>query len=446
MNNRSRQTTLSYLYHDKSINLMQTLGYHPNEFGICLGIAGVGMQAILARDIASYNEHASLVQIEHEILRQEIERKEKSRAGVLTANAFFDTVEIYQHCNNYPELFENDINPRQIDILSGAKLILPQVLCDQGGLALVDRFCGAYSKSELSALLPSLRKSLEQENISFPMSFIISNSYHALTVGYDPLLHDWIFIEVNNGPAKLISSTNLGDEINLWLSDNDTTVISTDIIVTQDNAEQSRKVISEWKNSVDFTNCHNLTSQRIHSTDYLNTNLLLLAAIHGHSESIENILRFDDAPINVCGGYHDFFPLLAAVNNNSPIIVRQLLAHPMTDPNMNTDDGKNSLMHAVICGHTECVRALISHPDIHLNQSTDNDICPLIVAAFKGYYDVVKLLLDAYMEKQLDTNEDVAAIKNAIELAGEVGHSHIVELLEEYLEKIWSPPVMRLSW
>lgn len=187
---------------------MQTLGYHPNEFGICLGIAGVGMQAILARDIESYNKHISLVQTEHELLKQEIERKEKRRASILTANAFFEAVEIYSHCNDYPELFENEIAPKQDDILSAANLILPQVLCDQGGLILADRFCGAYQKNELCVLFTSLRKSLEQENISFPISFLIKNSGHSLTVGYDPSLKDWIFIEVNNGPARLLSTAN----------------------------------------------------------------------------------------------------------------------------------------------------------------------------------------------------------------------------------------------
>jgi hypothetical protein len=56
------------------------------------------------------------------------------------------------------------------------------------------------------------------------------------------------------------------------------------------------------------------------------------------------------------------------------------------------------------------------------------------------------MLLDAYREKGLDTNKDVIAIKNAIRFARKAGHSHIVEMLDEHLQIIESPPVMRLSW
>jgi ankyrin repeat protein len=87
--------------------------------------------------------------------------------------------------------------------------------------------------------------------------------------------------------------------------------------------------------------------------------------------------------------------LMNGTSENKIRMVRELLKHPNIDLNLQNEEGKTALMMASEKGHSQVVRELLKHPNIDLNlQDSNGDTALMLVLMHGGHSQVVQALLE----------------------------------------------------
>jgi len=105
-------------------------------------------------------------------------------------------------------LFEKNKTPLTQNALLAAPLVMSKEIRDQGGLYQSTSFTGVYSKEELTEYFESLKDSILNSDPAYtqPVALVLQNSNHAISVGFDPIENQWIFIDANNIPTQYLSN------------------------------------------------------------------------------------------------------------------------------------------------------------------------------------------------------------------------------------------------
>src|SRR3990167_3825109 len=411
---------------DWLIKRMKRLGYHANISGVCYGLAHMGMQAILARDIKTFNTRLQqiydIINVQ-ESLRQLHKRQEALREqGVsdfadrldltclfrntpaarqkkpsrrvlkpvipqqwIDIFAFFDGVELYQNTEYYPQLFSKKSAPYVQSAEKTLQLVTPVTLAEQGGVAAANKFSGIYTIAELHIFFSLLKSSLS--SFEHPAAFVFSNSNHAITVGFDPEQDLWIFIDANQPPAIYLNEDEIGKRVKSAFACSKYTALSMQAYGLQQDQAELTACLLQLSSNQTWQMIHTPTAEKTKRTDDEKATWLYIAADNGLTNTVYELLRLGADPDQACSD--GFTPIYIAAQNGHAAVVEALLRNN-ADPSILFDKTYSPLYIAAHYNYIDVVRVLLSNgarPD-------PGGKSPLEIATKMGHTEIVRLLVD----------------------------------------------------
>lgn len=398
------------------INSMKNLGYKANYSGVCYGVAYMGIQAFLADDLATFNERLEIIKNLHlenltanqfNLLLKKLRKQSKQEEliefdikAVEDIPAFFDGIELYQQAYHYPEFFEPQNAPSKQDALKPMPLLLSKKIENEGGIAHIDRFVGAYEKKDIINYFRSLQESYDtQPEIKDPIIFNFNSGIHAIAVGYDPISRQWTLIDANQLPARqILFIDKIAERVISAFSTNNIAVFSTEVFGSKKAESNLQFIVQNWKKNPKWQKIHqidieskidiNMVPKKPIKKDSRGSSLLTVAASEGHTKVVNDILI-----------------------KNRDII------------NDAESDGYTALHLAIEHEHTEIINILLKYP-IDPNRKNKDDFTPLYSAIKKGYLEIVERLLDLGADCNILSREG-----KALHIAAKYGQPNIIELL-----------------
>lgn len=470
-------------HHPKLLQHLLAMDLIADESGVCFGYAAMAVQAILLRDMIPFDTRMSLLyeMPETELTTQmraafappqQTKGARSKQLFYIDMQAFLENVSLYQNLNPYHYLLKIDpVNLKQ-SIDKTAALVLPQKMIDHGGLVEADKFYGVYNYPELIPLLKTLRSKLRDSHINYPIAFLFRNTSHALTLGFDPQLDKWLYLEVHEGPTKYPEDEHIADMVNQALSGNSITAVTVTTYTLGENADQTRQILAEWKQSETYINAHAHSIRRIEFADTNHATLLYMAVVNNDVKSLATLLLSPHVKVNQqsSGGYS---PLYYATMYGMTDCVRLLAQHPDVDINMprsssgltalhlaaysgrmdilvellknekidvnKTAAGNMTALHfAVQENHIDCVRLLLEHPGINVDIANDKNATPLMVASARNLLRIARVILEHFPETALTTIDGYTALKFAETLI----HKRMADLIRNYTPLNLAHPVL----
>lgn len=139
--------------HKSLIQCMQKLGHKIESEGVCFGVAHMGMQAILAKDIDTFDSRLEVIAgIEEDKIADKTKRsyQEKTNNLIQEIPAFFEGVALYHQPHLYPYLFKPGKAPtNQQQTMLVSPQVLSKALEKKGGICRAFIFSGMYTEGEL---------------------------------------------------------------------------------------------------------------------------------------------------------------------------------------------------------------------------------------------------------------------------------------------------------
>lgn len=235
-----------YTNHSDIILLGKILNYHMDNEGVCSGISTMGMQAILAEDIETFEARRDFItDLIIKVLKahplKNIEKSAEVYLGVITnlekekrndiisallgqlndtlydeldqlspeeekkwweVEPFFDGIVISQNSNQYADFLTEA--PRGQHFRVALPLIAPVAL-DQSGIHEFEKVCYSFDFQELEFYLQQMQKIFSvtpsSKAINIVGSIASGRGGHSIVIGYDPKIEQWIFL---NSDKKLV--------------------------------------------------------------------------------------------------------------------------------------------------------------------------------------------------------------------------------------------------
>src|SRR3990167_329728 len=382
------------------------------EQGFCFGYALVAMFAVLLRDTASFDRRAhifsetpvaGIIKQMNAVMWGPAEDISpwvtKDHQFWVNMHAYLTNVAILQKCgsymgkNEFTGLFENEKGLDQSNILEKkSDIFLPQALQDQGCVKRVGKFYGVYEINELKSLLQSLHKALVDAHIDFPVTFLLGNLCHVMTLGFDPAAEQWVFMEVSYGETQLPDHARVAEMVNRVFSDNKNTAMSVEVFATGKHAVKARQVLQQWQSEKAFMKCHDLTKQRVELQDSHHVSLLSMAVEDNDARQTTAILqRFPDMATvqNETGAT----PIYRAVLYNSVDCLTEMNKLKNVGINLPNKLGITPLHLTLLLDNMQCCEKLLQHSELDVNETDAVGRSPLESAINKDKPDFVRLLL-----------------------------------------------------
>jgi len=400
------------------LSAMQKQGYyHDRDItnqGACLGVASMAAKAVLCRDINTFDQR----------IHQIAEEKDNVDFNVL---AFFDGVAIHQDIEWYPQLFAKNSSPKNQD-QTLALSILPQQLEEQGGIDLLAKFSGLYSKIDLINYLRTFENTITDEQ---PIVLILTSADHAITVNYNLENNGWLLIDANELPTqKIRSPENIAEKIISafysrtslsFTSNQDCAAIFSEIYCVKSNTS-APDAITAWMESDSWKKLHAFNIRKVNRTDdTCNASWLFIAAKSNDLVTIKKIIANQETDPNLPSLKNKLTPLHAAARYEYIEIAEELLRHPKIDINQTDWQGETALFLAAKYGNKQIIQLFIengANPEITCEISTRDLYLRFGGPAVNRVAEGKKLL-----------NGCISI--NAAEIAQLHGYEEIVELLSE---------------
>ncbi len=438
---------------------MQKFGYKSNNTGICFGFAHMGMQAILSGGIESFDERLDAIVTD---IAQGYILTEKER-NLNRITHLLDGVELYFQASLYPHLFEKGKAPKTQSALLVAPLVMSIEIENQGGLEKSSSFSGVYNEKALIDYFESLRTSIENAQPPYekPVALVLNNVNHAISVGFDPIKKQWIFIDANNIPTKYFSSVqdiakSVVGGFNESSNPDEKVIFTTSAYATHDNNPDFKKVIDDWKSSAPWKSLHEISSEKFKAQDQSGGSWLLSAARDSQVEVVSKLLESkadpnlgnenNFTPLHMAAqeGHldvarqllkHDANPMATQLNESSPLhvaafngnalIAKELLKIKTVDPNKKNVEGVTPLLGAVNKGHLDVVMVLLDSKDVEPNLASSTGMTPLMTATVFGFEDIATALMQ---NEKTDVNREVDGF-TPLQCATENGSLNMVRAL-----------------
>ena len=194
----SAPATIEISHHDL-INIAQALEYRSDSLGICNGITFMGILAVLAGKMHSFNTRLEKLDLLFHKHNKDTDAVAEAIKNDYDCLAFFDGVELCHQAEYYPHLFEKENMPTfendPKSLKSLLSMVTSQALESKGEVDKVSEFSGIYSFHELASYLTSLRKLFETLKIKDPIVIKLNNGSHTLSIAYDISKKTWILID-----------------------------------------------------------------------------------------------------------------------------------------------------------------------------------------------------------------------------------------------------------
>lgn len=311
----------------------QIYDLNPDKRELCNGIGHMGMQAALSDDIVTYAEriqrldaiyrdarHEALTQVlatikknkKNEPLWDEASTKRLETLVIATLKekieslppltqldfqAFFEGVELYQRGAKHPELFEEGKKPTYQQSLLISERTTSAKIEAEGGLALSDRFTGAYDNDELLTYFESLQASLTKDPpFTHPIALVLKDVSHALTVAYDPKTERWTLIDADNlNVTRFQNIKELVDKISgsFIAPPSSPLSFSTHVFTTKAHEDELKNHLDDWHSQKAFKRMHKPTSRKAHAVDQKGGSWLHIAAREGDVEMVKMLLKLN---------------------------------------------------------------------------------------------------------------------------------------------------------
>ncbi len=192
--------------HRTFIDILNSLGYKTKYEGVCFGLAMMGIQALLLKDMDSFEKRIrklSLLIYEHDLenLKEIIEKD-------FNLLPFFEGVKLYAEAHqDHADLFSVKLEYQRLNIRHVSNLLLPKAPHKNEGLYLIKDYTKDYTLESLKQHLVDLKK---EAQINQPLAILAMGSGHALGIGYDRSQDVWFFMDIN-----LMTKTRAKDELEL---------------------------------------------------------------------------------------------------------------------------------------------------------------------------------------------------------------------------------------
>jgi hypothetical protein len=381
---------------------MKLLGYPSNEGGVCYGITYMGLQAIIAQDLETFDARIDMINAIDEYFekysnkKKEIQNSKDSLYKTLNIilnylqnekitiqnkqifneiPAFFEGIELYFHPDLYPDLFEEN-KPK---IQHQSELVMPLTsskALEKEEIKGIEQapyvFSGVYTKEELKDYFKSLQEVIKKTNFTEPIALVLESSDHAISVGYDSKAEKWFLIDPNILPTKYnLDNNEIAQKVLAAFTTNNTTTFATKMYAASLHQEKLKKVNEAWQKHETWQTLHKISSEKIKRVDSHGAGWLYVAAKMGLLEEVTNLLKETDI-----------------------------------DPNLSrTMTGISPLFIAAFLGHLEVVKSLLAHPDIKLDMLTKKGNSCVDIARSNNQHDVVIVLERAIRIRQLLNTE-----------------------------------------
>lgn len=360
-------------YHQILIDHMTAAHYPDVTAGVCHGVAGMGLQAILLRDTAAFDQRINDLSFTPlTISRDSVIYPQRE---LLSYNAFMDGVAMYQSPYLHQQLFEASNRPRKQDVILSAPLVLPDALIKQGGIAAVGNFCGAYTQHELYLILKSLRSYLSGKNLEFPIGFILCSNNHAFTIGYDPESSKWTLIEANTGPSKSLSDYETSKKIIEIFSQNGIAIFDTKVFAAGENQHLAKQAVLEWQQTSAYLSKHAITIKQARAKNSDGASLLYVAAQNGRLNVVKKLLA-NGAEINASSYITPTALYIASYNGYYDVVNELLKSGASVKADYHT--GVSPLVAAAKNRHIEIVKLLRNHGADLFEIINDKEIMKLL--------------------------------------------------------------------
>lgn len=391
---------------------------------------------------------------------------------ILEIPAFFEGLIQYQITYKFRHLYPKENLPCKQDAEKATQLALCEVLEELGIFKFEERISGTYTLKDLEYFFYQFKSKAEFYKISENIALVLNSGNHTITVGYNRLENEWIFIDGGLSTLETIyfdaNTLDIAKEVMSALTENDYAIFSTEIWMLKSEKNVVLKLISTWRSEKYWQEMHLITSEKANHKDSYNSTWLYVACANEDLQRVQTLLTQSTTHINL-GNLNGQTPLHFASACGHSEIVKELL-NKNANPNVLLDSGATPLYLAAQYGHKDVIALLLAnkaHPNLtcvkgqsplyiavqnnHIetvkmllehnadpNLCWDGDISPLFIAAEDGHLDIVKLLLS---QDNIDINipcnyvleESTSETSfTAKEIARHMGHDDIVKYLEEF--------------
>jgi ankyrin repeat protein len=337
-----------------------------------------------------------------------------------------------------PTLKKN-LQPLTQDAASTFSRVLPDKLLEQKtknqtfpAIFTMPPWTGIYNKDELFSYFKLLEKEFKDQKITEPVAFILGNSFHAITVGWDPKSQLWHYVDAEAlekiteemDPGKLTSTL-----LENFSPDGITATFATSVYGNHAISGQLELAIKKCQSSDTWKLIHSLKDNKLKND---NISRLYLASMLGDIEMVKLLLQQGIKNDDI-RRHNGSTPLHVASKNGHTAIVNLLLTHGAAIDNQTTNK-LSALFLAARSGNYDIVELLLKkNPYIHekeslslyIDQRTHEGMTPLYAASSDGHSDVVELLIN----HGANINAMEGHNRTPLFVACEKGHVNVVKLL-----------------
>lgn len=422
------------MWHGLVIEYLIAKGYKSNPDGVCYGLSNMGMQAILSKDVETYNNRFQTIKDDKDN-GYKLTDFELNQRGV---TAFLSGVDIYFQPQKYSHLYEETQEPSGQETVQSAKILASVEIEKQGGLTDIDHFTGVYSMNDLVLYLESLKDAIKSTDPPFtePVAITLHTAKHAMTIGFDPQKSQWVFI--NSAPAKymdnereLAAAIMAGFGVN---SINQKLIIGSEIYATKQNEKANKQIVEKWIASDKWQSVHTALDDKVLHQDFQKHTWLTFAALENDTHNIMKILENEKTDPNVKNENRDTALHIAARYGHIGVLTK-LMGHPKINSkifatsgtpfevaiinkqyraaeqilrlskNTKYGNGDTQLHHFVAKGDNKWLEFLLKE-NVDPNQKNNEGGTPLHCALEKKNQVAVELLLKNGAKPNLATSGD----------------------------------------
>lgn len=414
------------LTHELFVEILRELQL-PVVEGVCHGYQMMLVQHLCDHRLHEFVSYLSTITEASDL--ESLLRLSNSRYNSKLKN-FFEEIAHYQYPPSFKENTNLEEDSQQFELVAkklSSRKPSPDLI-SQVPLKTVYQKSSIFNRAELGVYLNDLVKILNQLR-GAPIAILLSNSLHTIGIQWDAKLELWSNSDINligeDSYLKPIYKTSgIVESIfdSLFDTEGEYTGFTMSIITSeiyhaqlgelcslfasmgaQDPVVQSERTNSRGTNLLQIA-ADTLSMgdvNRLLSVKGINPNplsdaaqsLLHIACIKRSVELVKALMAHPDTDPDV-RDIDGFTPLDIACLNNDASIVRELLTHKSVKINEWNGLSQTPLYTACHQNGLATVECLLTHPDIDPNEWSGDQLTPLHTACYLNNVEVVKVLLD----------------------------------------------------